>query len=88
MLTATIYAQDDDADFADLRLWLIDRIEKAWADGDTETLQRMAEAEHENDVVDWIGCSGLDRKGSRRRQRPKTDGQQRRDKRYRLLELS
>lgn len=39
--TAAVVAQDDDHA---LRLWLIDRIEQAYADNDAETLRRMAAA--------------------------------------------
>lgn len=49
--TAWLVAQDEDHA---LRLWLIDRIEDAYANGDSETLRRMAEREYEYDVGEWL----------------------------------
>lgn len=48
---AAVIAEDDDHA---LRLWLIDRIEQAYANGDTETLRHMAEAEYQNQVEEWL----------------------------------
>jgi len=48
---AVLIAQDDDHA---LRLWLIDRIEQAYADGDTETLRHMAEAEYQHQIAAWL----------------------------------
>ncbi len=49
--TAWLVAQNEDHA---LRLWLIDRIEQAYVDGDTERLRRMAESEYERDIEDWL----------------------------------
>lgn len=37
-----------------LRLWLIDRIERAYVDGDAEALRRMAKHEYEHDIGEWL----------------------------------
>lgn len=49
--TGWLVAQNDDHA---LRLWLIDRIEDAYVNGDTETLRRMAEHEYEHDIGEWL----------------------------------
>lgn len=49
--TGWLVAQNEDHN---LRLWLIDRIEDAYANGDTETLRRMAEHEYENAIGEWL----------------------------------
>lgn len=44
----------DEPDVFGLRQWLIDRIEAAYTAGDTAVLQRMAGAEYENDLQEWL----------------------------------